>query len=552
MTSLGTGSTMSQQPASTATTGRDPKWWTLTAVCTGVFMLLLDITIVNVALPDIQQELDASLSDLQWVIDAYALSLAALLLTAGSLADLFGRRRVFVIGLVVFTVGSVACGAAQDIFFLQVSRAFQGIGGAAMFSTALALLAAAFHGKDRGTAFGVFGATTGVAVAIGPVLGGALTSGISWRWIFFVNVPICLVALAVSLTRVVESKDRHAGRPDWIGFVTFSIALGALVYGLIEAGKDGWGTTRVVASFVVSAVLLVLFVVSQLRQEHPMFDLGLLRKPTFTGGLVAAFGVSASIFSLLTYLVIYVQNVLGYSAVATGVRFLFLSVASFFAAAIAGRLSERVPVKWLIAPGFLVLGTGLLLIHGIADDSSWTHLIPGLLVAGVGIGMINPPLASTAVGVVPVARAGMASGVNSTFRQVGIATGIAALGSIFSQQVADAVRPTLAAKVPPQALDGLTAALSGGQVQPAAQAASAAATQNGGASAGQQAHDLIVQVGTSGVVDALNHIILIAAGIAFASALFSLVLIRQKDFVDRSAPARPDAASAPSDARPAA
>ena len=543
---------MSQQPTSTATTGRDPKWWTLTAVCTGVFMLLLDITIVNVALPDIQQELDASLSDLQWVIDAYALSLAALLLTAGSLADLFGRRRVFVIGLVVFTVGSVACGAAQDIFFLQVSRAFQGIGGAAMFSTALALLAAAFHGKDRGTAFGVFGATTGVAVAIGPVLGGALTSGISWRWIFFVNVPICLVALAVSLTRVVESKDRHAGRPDWIGFVTFSIALGALVYGLIEAGKDGWGTTRVVASFVVSAVLLVLFVVSQLRQEHPMFDLGLLRKPTFTGGLVAAFGVSASIFSLLTYLVIYVQNVLGYSAVATGVRFLFLSVASFFAAAIAGRLSERVPVKWLIAPGFLVLGTGLLLIHGIADDSSWTHLIPGLLVAGVGIGMINPPLASTAVGVVPVARAGMASGVNSTFRQVGIATGIAALGSIFSQQVADAVRPTLAAKVPPQALDGLTAALSGGQVQPAAQAASAAAAQNGGASAGQQAHDLIVQVGTSGVVDALNHITLIAAGIAFASALFSLVLIRQKDFVDRSAPARPDAASAPSDARPAA
>jgi EmrB/QacA subfamily drug resistance transporter len=543
---------MSQQPTSTATTGRDPKWWTLTAVCTGVFMLLLDITIVNVALPDIQQELDASLSDLQWVIDAYALSLAALLLTAGSLADLFGRRRVFVIGLVVFTVGSVACGAAQDIFFLQVSRAFQGIGGAAMFSTALALLAAAFHGKDRGTAFGVFGATTGVAVAIGPVLGGALTSGISWRWIFFVNVPICLVALAVSLTRVVESKDRHAGRPDWIGFVTFSIALAALVYGLIEAGKDGWGTTRVVASFVVSAVLLVLFVVSQLRQEHPMFDLGLLRKPTFTGGLVAAFGVSASIFSLLTYLVIYVQNVLGYSAVATGVRFLFLSVASFFAAAIAGRLSERVPVKWLIAPGFLVLGTGLLLIHGIADDSSWTHLIPGLLVAGVGIGMINPPLASTAVGVVPVARAGMASGVNSTFRQVGIATGIAALGSIFSQQVADAVRPTLAAKVPPQALDGLTAALSGGQVQPAAQAASAAAAQNGGASAGQQAHDLIVQVGTSGVVDALNHLTLIAAGIAFASALFSLVLIRQKDFVDRSAPARPDAASAPSDARPAA
>ena len=527
-----------------APTGRDPKWWTLTAVCTGVFMLLLDITIVNVALPDIQQQLDASLSDLQWVIDAYALSLAALLLTAGSLADLFGRRLVFVVGLVVFTVGSIACGAAQDVFFLQLARAFQGIGGAAMFSTALALLAAAYHGKDRGTAFGVFGATTGVAVAIGPVLGGALTSGLSWRWIFFVNIPICLVALAVSLTRVVESKDPQAGRPDWFGFVSFSISLAALVYGLIEAGKIGWSDTRVIASFVVSAVLMVVFVISQLVQSKPMFDLGLLRKPTFTGGLVAAFGVSASVFSLLTYLVIYVQNVLGYSAVATGVRFLFLSVASFFAAAIAGRLSERVPVKWLIGPGFLVLGFGLLLLRGIQPDSSWTHLIPGLVVSGIGVGMINPPLASTAVGVVPVARAGMASGVNSTFRQIGIATGIAALGSIFSRQVAAAVRPELAPKVPPQSLDGLTAALSGGQVDPAARAAQAAATQQGGASAGQQAYDTIHSIGTAAVVDALNHVTLIAMVIAFSAAALSFLLIRQQDFVVRGGPEVPDRGAA--------
>src|SRR3954466_5943129 len=372
--------TAAHAATTTEATGRDPKWWTLVAVCTGVFMLLLDITIVNVALPDIQQELDASLSDLQWVIDAYALSLAALLLTAGSLADLYGRRRLFVIGLVIFTVGSVACGASQDIFFLQLSRAFQGIGGAAMFATALALLASAFHGKDRGTAFGVFGATTGVAVAIGPVLGGALTSGLSWRWIFFVNIPICLVALAVSLTRVEESKDPQAGRPDWFGFVSFSLALGALVYGLIEAGEGSWGDQKVVGSLVASAVLLVVFVVSQVVQSRPMFDLTLLRKPTFTGGLIAAFGVSASIFSLLTYLVIYVQNVLGYSAVDTGLRFLYLSGASFVAAAVAGRLTEHVPTRWLIGPGFLILGAGLLLLIGIRSDSTWTHLIPGLLV----------------------------------------------------------------------------------------------------------------------------------------------------------------------------
>src|SRR5664279_3023777 len=216
---------------------RDPKWWTLVAVCTGVFMLLLDITIVNVALPDIQTDLNASLSDLQWVIDAYALSLAALLLTAGSLADLYGRRLVFMIGVVIFTVGSIACGASQDVLFLCLSRALQGIGGAAMFATALALLASAFQGRDRGIAFGAFGATTGVAVAIGPVLGGVLTSGLSWRWIFFVNIPICLVALAVAGLRVQESHDPRAGRPDWIGFVTFSTALGALVFGLIEAGQ---------------------------------------------------------------------------------------------------------------------------------------------------------------------------------------------------------------------------------------------------------------------------------------------------------------------------
>ena len=192
-----------------------------------------------------------------------------------------------------------------------------------MFATALALIASAFQGRDRGIAFGVFGATTGVAVAVGPVLGGVLTSGLSWRWIFFVNVPICLLAIAIAATRVSESRDPRAGRPDWFRFGTFSLALAALVYGLIRAGQTQWDDPGVVFCLVASAVLLVVFVVSQLVQEHPMFDLGLLRKPTFTGGLIAAFGVSASVFSLLTYLVIYVQNVLGYSAVEAGVRFLF-------------------------------------------------------------------------------------------------------------------------------------------------------------------------------------------------------------------------------------
>src|SRR4051794_25051583 len=508
--------------------GRDAKWWTLVAVCLGIFILLLDITIVNVALADIQTELGAGLSDLQWVIDAYALSLAALLLTAGSLADLYGRRRVFVIGTALFMAGSIACGAAQDIFFLQLARAFQGIGGAAMFATALALIASAFQGRDRGVAFGAFGATTGVAVAIGPVLGGVLTSGLSWRWIFFVNIPNCLAAIAIGLFRVRESHDPRAGRPDWFGFVTFSLALGLLVYGLIRAGQESWHDTRVVTCLVTAALLLVVFLISQFVQDNAMFDLTLFRKPTFTGGLLAAFGVSASIFSLLTYLVIYVQNVLGYSAVGAGVRFLFLSGASFFAAAIAGRLTEHVPAKWLIAPGFVVLGVGMLLIHGIEVDSSWTHLIPGLLVSGIGVGMINTPLASTAVGVVTVDRSGMASGINSTFRQVGIATGIAVLGTIFSHQVSDGIHKGLAGTPAADQSDRVAAAVTGGQADAVISAAPAGV------------RDQLAAVATSSFVDALNHITLIAMVVAFVAAACCFVLIRQRDFVPQGPPAPTD------------
>src|SRR4051794_7910877 len=255
------------------------KWWTLVAVAAGTFMLLLDVTIVNVALPDIAKELHASLADLQWVIDAYALTLAALLLTAGSLADRFGRRRLFAIGIVVFTAGSLLCGLAQSPVFLSLARAFQGVGGAIMFATGLALLSGAFQGRERGTAFGVFGAVTGVAVAVGPVLGGALTSGLSWRWIFFVNVPVGIAALAVVVREVEESRDPHARRPDWLGFVPFSAALAALVYGLIRSNENGWTSAGVVGSLIAAAVLLIAFVIAEAVGREPMFDLGLLRKP---------------------------------------------------------------------------------------------------------------------------------------------------------------------------------------------------------------------------------------------------------------------------------
>ncbi len=460
------------------------KWWTLAAVGLGVFMLLLDITIVNVALPDIEQSLGAGLSDLQWVIDAYALSLAAFLLTAGAIGDRVGRRIVFATGIVVFTLGSLLCGLAGDPTALALARVVQGVGGAIMFATSLALLSTTYRGADRGVAFGVFGAITGVAVAVGPVLGGAITTGLSWRWIFFVNLPVGIVALLVTLRAVPETKDPHPRRLDWIGFVTFSAGLALLVFGLIRSNEAGWGSAQVLGSIAAAVILLLAFAIAESLQREPMFDLSLFRVPTFVGGLIAAFAISASLFSLLTYLVIYMQNLLGYSAIETGVRFLPLSLAIFFTAGIAGRLTAKVPTRLLIGPGFALIAVGLLLMRGLAVDSSWTTLLAGLTVAGIGAGLVNVPLASTAVAVVEPARAGMASGVNSTFRQVGIATGVAALGAILAH-----------------------AAPSTGRGPEAAQ----------------------------GFVDGLNEILLVGAVLAAVASVASLALIRQRDFEHHTA-----------------
>ncbi len=517
-----------ERPASQA--GRPPvvenRWWTLVAVCLGTFMLLLDVTIVNVALPDIQTSLHASFTDLQWVVDAYALTLAALLLTSGSLADLYGRKLLYAIGLAVFTVASMLCGIAPGHLFLEISRGAQGVGGAIMFSVSLALLASTFHGKDRGVALGIWGAVTGVAVAIGPLLGGALTSGLSWRWIFFVNLPVGLVALAITISRVSESRAPSARRPDWVGAVSFTAALSSLIYALIESGSRGFGATRVLACFAAAGVLLVVFTIAEHRGEHAMFDLSLFRLPTFTGGLVAAFGISASIFSMLLYLVLYLQNTLHYSPFQTGLRLLIISGGILLTSTVAGRLTSHVPVRLLIGPGLVLVGVGLLLMRGLTASSSWTHLIPGFIVAGIGVGLINPPLASTAVGVVQPQRAGMASGINSTFRQVGIATGIALLGTLFANRTHSVITSRLAAI--PSARDHVQQVATGlqsGQLAKVLDALPASARGPVGLAA------------KSAFIDGLDLILLVAAVIAMVSGLIALAAIRQRDFVQSAAPA---------------
>ncbi|MGO8725478.1 MAG: MFS transporter [Streptosporangiaceae bacterium] len=518
---------------------RGNKWWTLVAVCLGTFMLLLDITIVNVALPDIQRALSSSFSDLQWVVDAYALTLAAFLLTAGSLADMFGRRRLYLIGLVIFTAASVLCGFATSTLMLQLSRALQGVGGAIMFAVSLALLADAFRGRDRGVAFGVWGAVTGLAVAIGPLLGGVLTSGLSWRWIFFVNAPLGVAAVIISLMKVAESRAPHAARPDWAGFALFTVALSSLVYGLIESNQKSFTDSLVLGCFAAAALLLIVFVIVELRSAHPMFDLSLFRLPTFSGGSVAAFGVSASIFAMILYLVLYLQDILGYSPLATGVRLMVLSGGILATSTLAGRLTSHVPVRLLVGPGLIIVGVGLLLMRGLDASSSWTHLIPGMIVSGVGVGMVNPPLASTAVGVVKPQRAGMASGINSTFRQVGIATGIALLGTLFSNKVHSEVVSRVTA------VRGLSGR--GSQIATAVQSGQ---IEHVLSKLPPQARQSVGMITRAAFTTGLDRILLVAAVIALASGVISLAAIRSKDFAHQGGGSQP--AEAGASATPAA
>src|SRR6266540_2217078 len=384
------------------------KWWTLIAVSVATFMLLLDITVVNVALPSIRKDLGASFTDLQWVVDAYALTLAALVLTAGSLADRLGRRRVFAIGLGIFSLASLLCALSPDPTFLNLSRALQGVGGAIMFAVSLALLVQEFPaGRERGTAMGLYGATIGVAVAVGPLVGGALTDGLGWQSIFYLNVPIGLAAIAVTYLKLRESRDPNVTRLDWMGVATFSGALFLLVLALVRGNDEGWGSGLIVSLFAGAAVLMVAFVVIEQRVREPMLPLGLFKRPSFTGVQLAAFAVSGSAFALFLYITLYLQNYLGYSPLSAGLG---------------------------------LAGIGLLLMSGITAGDEWTTLLGGFLVLGGGVGLLNPVIADVALSVVPKERSGMAAGINDTFRQVGVSVGVAVWGAIFIGTGADKVR----------------------------------------------------------------------------------------------------------------
>jgi EmrB/QacA subfamily drug resistance transporter len=410
------------------------RWWPLVAICLGTFILLVDVTIVSVALPPMARDLHSQLDSLQWVVDAYALSLAALLLVCGSLADRFGRRRLFQLGLALFAVSSLACALAPNAGFLIAARTVQGVGAAAMFATNTALLNHSYEGRDRSVAFGIWGAINGAAAAVAPVLGGLLIAAAGWRAIFLVNLPIAVVAGIMTQRTLAESRG-HASPIDWAGATLFTVSAATLTYALIHGGDSGWATPLTLASFAVSAAALLVFVATELRVAHPLLDLSLFRRASFSTLMAVGVVMTGCAFAPFVYTQLWLQSVLGLPAIGAGLVLLPSAGTAFVVSAVAGRFLHRMAARWPLGAGLVLIGAGSLLRMFLTASSGWASLIAGLVVSGVGVGLAAPVLISAALAAVPRPRSGMASGAVNTFRQIGFALGIAAFGSVFAGHI---------------------------------------------------------------------------------------------------------------------
>ncbi len=418
------------------------KWWTLGAVAVGLFMIMLDNTVVNVAVPSIQRDLGVGLSELQWIVTGYALSFAALMLTGGKLADMLGRRRIFVIGIVIFTIASLFCGLAESGQSLIGWRIVQGVGAALMNPATLAIISATFPPRQRGMAIGIWAGVSALALAIGPLVGGLLTEHLSWSWVFFVNVPVGVLGVAASYLLIDESRDMsEEQRLDLAGLLTSGLGLFALTYGLIEANTYGWTSARIVGSFVAAAVLLASFVVLELRQRVPMLDLTLFRNGTFAGANVVILMVGLAMFGVFFFVSLYMQNILGFSAVQAGAAFLPMTVLIILVAPIAGKLSDRIGSRWLMTGGMTLLGIQLLYYSTLGVNANFWDLLPALLIGGVGMSLTMTPSAAAIIGSVPTDKAGVGSAVMNSMRQVGGSIGVALIGAIIAAKVGDQRSP---------------------------------------------------------------------------------------------------------------
>ncbi|MDT3398841.1 MFS transporter [Streptomyces sp. B1866] len=490
------------------------KWWPLAAITLGNFMLLIDVTIVNTALPQMARGLDASFTSLQWVMDVYALALAALLMAAGSAADLFGRRRLYLGGLALFALASLACGLAPDAGTLIAARAVQGVGAAAMFATNTPLLMATYSGRDRATAFGVWGGTSGAAAAAGPVLGGLLTEYADWRAIFLVNLPLTVVAVWLTVRTVGESRGAPGARVDWPGAATFTLYAGGLMYGLIRGGEEGWSDTGTVAALAGSGLALLLFAAVERGARQPLLDLGLLRRPAFAVLMAAALLMQAAAFPYLTYTGLWTQSVLGLSPVQAGLAVTPMAATALVVGAAGGRVLERVAPGRAIGAGLLLVGAGALVNTLLLESgSSWPALVPGLVLVGLGIGLAMPVLVAAALGAAPPERSGMASGAVNTFRQLGYALGIAVLGTVFATRVRDVFGGSGA--VPARDADRAAEAVSGGHAEAVVHAAPEGAAR-------QAVEHAVREAFASG----LDRICLIAGAAGVAAGLLVLAVVR--------------------------
>jgi EmrB/QacA subfamily drug resistance transporter len=412
------------------------KWWTLLAVSFGLFMIMLDNTVVNVALKSIQTGLHASRSELEWVVVAYALTFATFMLSGGKLADRYGRRRLFIVGLIVFTGASLACGLAPNAGFLIGARTVQGVGAAIMNPATLGIITATFPPRQRGTAIGIWAGVSAMALAIGPLAGGLLTEKVHWSWIFFINVPVGVIGVIVSRLAIDESRDQsREQRLDVPGLVASAAGLFALTYGLIEANSYGWASARILGLFGAAVVLIATFVVLEHRQRLPMLDLTLFRTSTYAGANLAMLLVTLAMFGIFFYNSLFLQNILRYSPIQTGAIFLPMTVLIILIAPQAGRLSDRIGSRWLIGTGLSFVTLSLVLFAQLDRGSDFWNILPGLLTGGFGMALTMTPTTAAAMGSVPTDKAGVGSAVLNAFRQVGGSLGIAIMGAVVGSQI---------------------------------------------------------------------------------------------------------------------
>jgi EmrB/QacA subfamily drug resistance transporter len=412
------------------------KWWTLAAVSVGLFMIMLDNTVVNVALPSIQGDLGISTSELEWVVNAYALTFGVLLLTGGKLADLLGRRTIFIAGLVIFTGASLWCGLAGGAESLIAARTVQGVGAALMNPATLSIITATFPPRQRGMAIGIWAGVSALALAIGPLVGGILTEKIHWSWIFFVNIPVGIAGVLAARIFIDETKDTSKEQSvDFPGLFTSGIGLFALTLALIETNDHAWGSPLVLSLLAVAVIALVSFVLLELHQRLPMLDLSLFRDRQFAGANTVMFMVGLAMFGIFFYNSLFLQRVLGYGAIKTGATFLPMTLLIILVAPIAGRLSDRIGPRWLMGGGMLLLTGSLLLFGTLGTDASWWDIVPGLVVGGFGMAITMAPTTAAAMGSVPVDKAGVGSAVINSMRQVGGSLGIAIMGALVATTV---------------------------------------------------------------------------------------------------------------------